>query len=196
MRARHRRSMLRVDESPLGGPSHVPPSADRRTPDPCSRRGVRRASRQSEPRGLGHAHGQPPVADGVALAIATAAPTPSPTPSPTLTPATPSPTIAPPTPTPTPTTMIVRAYFLMRDGSGGEVVNEPTLVPVLRTVPRSTATATAAMKALLAGPSAKERAPTVADQDAHPRRHEAPRDRDLGRPRDGRPVRRVRLAIP
>ena len=54
--------------------------------------------------------------------------------------------------------MVVRAYFLMRDGSGGEVVNEPTLVPVLRTVPRSTATATAAMKALLAGPSAKERA--------------------------------------
>ena len=45
------------------------------------------------------------------------------------------------------------------DGSGGEVVNEPTLVPVLRTVPRSAATATAAMKALLAGPSAKERAP-------------------------------------
>ena len=90
----------------------------------------------------------------------TAAPTPSPTPSPTLTPATPSPTIAPPTPTPAPTTMIVRAYFLMRDGSGGEVVNEPTLVPVLRTVPKSTATATAAMTALLAGPSAKERAPT------------------------------------
>ena len=55
--------------------------------------------------------------------------------------------------------MIVRAYFLMQDGSGGEVVNEPTLVPVLRTVPRSAATATAAMKALLAGPSAKERAP-------------------------------------
>jgi germination protein M len=55
--------------------------------------------------------------------------------------------------------MIVRAYFLMRDGSGGEVVNEATLVPVLRTVPRSAATATAAMKALLAGPSAKERAP-------------------------------------
>jgi hypothetical protein len=55
--------------------------------------------------------------------------------------------------------MVVRAYFLMRDGSGGEVVNEPTLVPVLRTVPRTTATATAAMKALLAGPSAKERAP-------------------------------------
>ena len=58
-----------------------------------------------------------------------------------------------------PTTMVVRAYFLMRDGSGGEVVNEPTLVPVLRTVPKGPATATAAMKALLAGPSAKERAP-------------------------------------
>ncbi|HET7030928.1 MAG TPA: GerMN domain-containing protein [Candidatus Limnocylindrales bacterium] len=57
--------------------------------------------------------------------------------------------------------MIVRAYFLLRDGSGGEVVNEPTLVPVLRTVPKSTATATAAMKALLAGPSAKERAATL-----------------------------------
>jgi hypothetical protein len=54
--------------------------------------------------------------------------------------------------------MVVRAYFLLRDGSGGEVVNEPALVPVLRTVPKSTATATAAMKALLAGPSAKERA--------------------------------------
>jgi sporulation and spore germination protein/immunoglobulin-like protein involved in spore germination len=88
----------------------------------------------------------------------TAAPTPSATPSPTLTPATPSPTIAP-TPTPTPTTtMIVRAYFLLGDGSGGEVVNEPTLVPVLRTVPESPATATAAVRALLAGPSAKERA--------------------------------------
>lgn len=54
--------------------------------------------------------------------------------------------------------MIVRAYFLLRDGSGGEVVNEPTLVPVLRTVPKSKATAKAAMTALLAGPSAKERA--------------------------------------
>ena len=87
-----------------------------------------------------------------------AEPTATPTPSPTLVPATPSPTIAQPTPSPTPTTMIVRAYFLLRDGSGGEVVNEPALVPVLRTVPKSTATATAAMKALLAGPSAKERA--------------------------------------
>ena len=90
----------------------------------------------------------------------TIAPTPSP--SPTLPPATPSPTIVPPTPSPTatpaPATMIVRAYFLLRDGSGGEVVNEPTLVPVLRTVPKSPATATAAMRALLAGPSAKERA--------------------------------------
>ena len=93
------------------------------------------------------------------------APTSSSTPSPTVIAAAPSPTIAPPSPsptpspTPTPTTTIVRAYFLLRDGSGGEVVNEPTLVPVLRTVPRSTATARAAVKVLLAGPSAKERAP-------------------------------------
>jgi spore germination protein GerM len=85
-------------------------------------------------------------------------PTPSSTPSRTLSPTTPSPTVAPATPSATPTTTIVRAYFVLRDGSGGEVVNEPTLVPVLRTVPMSTATATAAMKALLSGPTAKERA--------------------------------------
>ena len=70
--------------------------------------------------------------------------------------------------------MVVRAYFLLSDPfSGGEVVNEPTLVPVLRTVPKSTATATAAMKALLAGPSAKERA-AEPEMYVHPRRHEAP----------------------
>lgn len=50
--------------------------------------------------------------------------------------------------------MIVRAYFLLDDPTGGD----PALVPVLRTVPKSPATARAAMKALLAGPSAKERA--------------------------------------
>ena len=94
------------------------------------------------------------------LATPSAAPTSSPTSSATVVPTTPSPAIASsPSPTPTPaTTMIVRAYFLMRDGSGGEVVNEPTLVPVLRTLPKSSATAAAAMTALLAGPSAKERA--------------------------------------
>jgi hypothetical protein len=48
--------------------------------------------------------------------------------------------------------MIVRAYFLLTDAAGGQ----PALVPVLRTVPKSSATATAALKALLAGPSAKE----------------------------------------
>ncbi len=91
------------------------------------------------------------------------APAPTPSPTPTLVPVTPSPTIAPtktPSPLPTPAdTMVVRAYFLLRDPfSGGEVVNEPTLIPVLRTVPKSQATAMAAMRALLAGPSAKERA--------------------------------------
>ena len=115
--------------------------------------------------GLGHTHGQPHLADRLALAVAAAhsrsdGVADAVTDAQTLTPATPSPTVAPPTPSPTPTTMIVRAYFLLRDGSGGEVVNEPALVPVLRTVPKSTATATAAMKALLAGPSAKERAAT------------------------------------
>lgn len=87
-------------------------------------------------------------------------PSATPTPSPTPTPATPSPPTAPPSPSPTAVpTMTVRVYFLLDDPfSGGEVVNEPALVPVLRTVPRSSATATAAMKALLAGPSAQERA--------------------------------------
>ncbi len=86
-------------------------------------------------------------------------PTSAPTRSPTVSPATRSPAVLPSSPSATPTTMVVRAYFLLRDPfSGGEVVNEPTLVPVLRTVPKSTATATAAMNALLAGPSAKERA--------------------------------------
>ena len=84
----------------------------------------------------------------------TTAPTPPSTPSPTLTPATPEPTVAPPKPSQTPTTMIVRAYFLLEDTTGEDAV----LVPVLRTVPKIPATATAAMKALLAGPSAKEQA--------------------------------------
>jgi germination protein M len=101
----------------------------------------------------------PSATESPSVAPSTVAPTPSPTASPTLTPATPSPTVASPSPSPTPVpTMIVRAYFLLRDGGGGEVVNEPALVPVLRTVPKSPATATAAMKALLAEPSAKERA--------------------------------------
>ena len=50
--------------------------------------------------------------------------------------------------------MIVRAYFFLDDAAGGD----PALVPVLRTVPKSKATAKAAMRMLLAGPSAKERA--------------------------------------
>jgi hypothetical protein len=91
----------------------------------------------------------------------TAEPTLSPTASATLAPATPSPTVAPPSPSSSPaaTTMIVRAYFLLEDPfGGGEVVNEPALVPVLRTVPQSPEAAKAAINALLAGPSAKERA--------------------------------------
>jgi germination protein M len=50
--------------------------------------------------------------------------------------------------------MIVRAYFFLDDAASGD----PALVPVLRTVPKSKATAKAAMRMLLAGPSAKERA--------------------------------------
>jgi hypothetical protein len=54
--------------------------------------------------------------------------------------------------------MVIRSYFLLHDTRG----EDPALVPVLRTVPRTTATARAAMQALLAGPSAKERAATPA----------------------------------
>lgn len=49
--------------------------------------------------------------------------------------------------------MIVRAYFFLDDAAGGD----PALVPVLRTVPESKSTAKAALRMLLAGPSAKER---------------------------------------
>ncbi|MGP1675237.1 MAG: GerMN domain-containing protein, partial [Candidatus Limnocylindrales bacterium] len=49
--------------------------------------------------------------------------------------------------------MIVRAYFFLDDAAGGD----SALVPVLRTLPKSKAAAKAAMRMLLAGPSAKER---------------------------------------
>jgi hypothetical protein len=49
--------------------------------------------------------------------------------------------------------MLVRAYYLLGGGQGS-----PTLVPVLRTVPETKATARAALTALLAGPTTRERA--------------------------------------
>lgn len=78
-----------------------------------------------------------------------------PSPSASVPLSTPSPTVAPPSPSPTPAeTMIVGAYFFLDDAAGGD----PALVPVLRTVPKTKATARAAMTVLLAGPSDKERA--------------------------------------
>jgi len=50
--------------------------------------------------------------------------------------------------------MIARTYFFLDDADGGD----PALVPVLRTVPKSSAAARAAVTALLAGPSENERA--------------------------------------
>lgn len=94
-------------------------------------------------------------------------PTTTPTQSPAATPTT-EPT-APPTaaPTSTPeataaTTMWIRAYFLLDDPSGGT----PRLVPVLRSVPKTVATARAAMEVLLAGPTRKERnaSPAISTQ--------------------------------
>ena len=51
-------------------------------------------------------------------------------------------------------TMVVRAYFVLEDSMGVS----PGLVPVLRVVPRTSAVAAAAVRQLLAGPSAIERA--------------------------------------
>jgi hypothetical protein len=91
-------------------------------------------------------------------------PTPSATePSPTATPPDSSATAgstASPVLSPTPSaagTTIVRAYFFLGSftGSGG-------LVPVLRVVPKTVAVATAAMKALIAGPNDKELGATPA----------------------------------
>jgi hypothetical protein len=55
-------------------------------------------------------------------------------------------------------TMVVRAYFLLDERSGAS--GDSKLVPVLRTVPRSTAVAAAAVRQLLLGPSSVERAAT------------------------------------
>lgn len=63
-----------------------------------------------------------------------------------------------------PPTMVVRAYFLLDDRAGGDAA----LVPVLRTVPRSPAVATAALRQLLLGPSSIERAATPAVRTAIP----------------------------
>ena len=189
--------ILRVDESPFGRTRHVPPSASRRAPGPCPRCGVRRTRGKPERNGLGHAHRQPPVADGLASPPPTAAPTPSPTPSPTLTPATPSPTVAPPTPSPTPTTMIVRAYFLLRRSvqrrRGRQRAGSRSGPP---DGAQERGDGNGRDEGAARGTIGQGASGDAADRDAHPRRLEAPRDRDLGRPRDGRPVRRVRLAIP
>jgi hypothetical protein len=81
-------------------------------------------------------------------------PAPSATPTPSTNPST-EPSDAPsaaPTPPSSPgETMIVRAYFVL-GGEPGSV----GLVPVLRVVPKSAAVATAAMNAVLAGPSDDE----------------------------------------
>jgi spore germination protein GerM len=81
-------------------------------------------------------------------------PAPSGTPTPTTNPST-TPSAEPgvtPTPVATPAkTMIVRAYFVL-GGEPGSV----GLVPVLRVVPESPAVATAALNALLAGPTDTE----------------------------------------
>ncbi|HET9436439.1 MAG TPA: GerMN domain-containing protein [Candidatus Limnocylindrales bacterium] len=91
--------------------------------------------------------------------VATPPPTSAPSvdvPSPEPTPGT-SPTASPggsvdPAPTPTPAgTTTIRAYFFL-----GSFTDDSGLVPVLRVVPKTQAVATAAMNALIEGPSAAE----------------------------------------
>jgi spore germination protein GerM len=85
---------------------------------------------------------------------------PSESPSPSGQPAQ-TPSGASPTPAATTT---VRAYFYLADRAGGE----PGLVPVLREVPATKAVGSAALRALLAGPTAKERSSTPAISTAVP----------------------------
>ena len=81
-----------------------------------------------------------------ASALASAAAAPSSSPAPTV-----APTLAPSlSPAPSGTT-IVRAYFVL-----GSFTGNPGLVPVLREIPATSGVATAAMRQLIAGPSADE----------------------------------------
>ena len=96
----------------------------------------------------------PPATSNPSVEIPTADVTPdTASPTPTVQPTGSAAPSGGPTTAPTPTsapdaTIIVRAYFLV----------DEHLVPVLREVPRTQAVATAAMRQLLAGPNAKERA--------------------------------------
>jgi spore germination protein GerM len=100
---------------------------------------------------------EPPTDDATPGAASPSAPSTSaepsfPTPSPSAA-STPSPTPSgtrAPSPTPAGTT-IVRAYFVL-----GSFTDNEGLVPVLREVPETKAVATAAMRALLAGPNDQE----------------------------------------
>jgi germination protein M len=64
-------------------------------------------------------------------------------------------------------TMGVRVYFMLDDG-GSEYRPGPFLVPVYREIPRTQAVATAAMRELIAGPTADERASLPALSSAVP----------------------------
>ena len=95
----------------------------------------------------------PPASPSSAPASPSGGPSPdgSSTPAPSSSNPAPTPT-ARPTPAPSPEgTTIVRAYFVL-----GSFQDNAGLAPVLREVPRTKAVATAAMRALLAGPNEAE----------------------------------------
>jgi hypothetical protein len=103
----------------------------------------------SSPAPTGDASVAPPSGDATPGPTAAASTTPAPAPpSPSSSAASPTPAAATVTAAPVPSgTALVRAYFVL--GAGG-------LVPVLRTIPATTGVAAAAMRQLIAGPTATE----------------------------------------
>ncbi len=117
----------------------------------------------SSPAPTGDASVAPPSGDATPGATGDASPTPAssaPASSPSSATASATPALATPTATPAPSgTTLVRAYFVL--GQNG-------LVPVLRTIPATTAVASAAMRQLIAGPIADELGANPALQSAVP----------------------------
>jgi hypothetical protein len=93
----------------------------------------------------------PPSPTSEPSASPTAVPSASPTaaPSPTALPSPSSTSV----PSPTAGTIVIRNYYFLADSEGN-----PGLVPVLRTVPQTVAVAAAAVRTLVEGPTAEEKA--------------------------------------